>query len=576
RTNVLVLQAESPERWYRFHPLMKEFLNRQPTGMRSSSELHIRAAEWFRSHERPIDAFEHALLADNQKLAAEIVGEIALGLFFSGAGSTIIRMTERLAPEIVAAEPEACVARAYAHVMRFEFDEANRFLEYANDAVHTGPKNGEKVRQHDPLRDRLVAGQIAAAEASIATFERNLPRCITRSLDAIDLLGSDSPDVLEIAHVSLGTAYWGQGDLSRAFEAFQQVDRRAGQKEISLVRYMAVCNASHVLIELGRLDEAEAMLRSTLERWPAPSGQDYPFAAMAYTGLTEIALLRCEAESAQTNSAIATSLADTWGSVELMLSARSQAARAAQAVGDSEACGSLIAEARELAISRSNDWWLNKIDSQQARFMARRSEPDNFVDSSKIPQVDYENLFNCLTFAEVLIEQQKFMVAGELIDEIEKFSAQGGNRIVEASAKSLRLLLSIRAGTPHDAELQEALSAAAPNRTWRLLLKHGTDITDVLSSSGEQLAAAGASELLGLLEDKLVVDEVAERFQLSERELEVFELIYDGLSNDEIGEKLFVAQSTIKTHINRLYRKIDVSTRAQAVSWAAQNGLFSK
>jgi len=37
-----------------------------------------------------------------------------------------------------------------------------------------------------------------------------------------------------------------------------------------------------------------------------------------------------------------------------------------------------------------------------------------------------------------------------------------------------------------------------------------------------------------------------------------------------------VAPGTIKTHINRLYRKIDVSTRAQAVAWAVQVGLFTR
>jgi DNA-binding CsgD family transcriptional regulator len=55
---------------------------------------------------------------------------------------------------------------------------------------------------------------------------------------------------------------------------------------------------------------------------------------------------------------------------------------------------------------------------------------------------------------------------------------------------------------------------------------------------------------------------------LSERELEVLQLISEGLSNLEIGEKLFLAETTIKTHVSNLFVKLDVKRRTQAVTRA--------
>ncbi|MDV7186668.1 tetratricopeptide repeat protein [Lutibacter sp. TH_r2] len=56
-----------------------------------------------------------------------------------------------------------------------------------------------------------------------------------------------------------------------------------------------------------------------------------------------------------------------------------------------------------------------------------------------------------------------------------------------------------------------------------------------------------------------------EEFGLSKREIEVFKHITNGLSNDEIAEKMFVSKNTIKTHIKNIYSKLDVKNRIQAI-----------
>jgi DNA-binding NarL/FixJ family response regulator len=61
---------------------------------------------------------------------------------------------------------------------------------------------------------------------------------------------------------------------------------------------------------------------------------------------------------------------------------------------------------------------------------------------------------------------------------------------------------------------------------------------------------------------------------LTSRELEVFRLITRGLSNAEIGEALFITDTTVKTHVTRLLQKLGVRDRAQAIVLAYRTGIF--
>jgi DNA-binding NarL/FixJ family response regulator len=61
---------------------------------------------------------------------------------------------------------------------------------------------------------------------------------------------------------------------------------------------------------------------------------------------------------------------------------------------------------------------------------------------------------------------------------------------------------------------------------------------------------------------------------LTRRELEVLGLIADGLNRDEIGRQLFISPKTVGTHIERIFRKLGVHSRAEAVSFAYEHGLL--
>jgi len=60
---------------------------------------------------------------------------------------------------------------------------------------------------------------------------------------------------------------------------------------------------------------------------------------------------------------------------------------------------------------------------------------------------------------------------------------------------------------------------------------------------------------------------------LTEREVEVLLAVAQGCSDKEIAAQLFVSQSTVKTHLRSIYRKLGVRNRAQAAAWAVEKGL---
>jgi DNA-binding NarL/FixJ family response regulator len=63
--------------------------------------------------------------------------------------------------------------------------------------------------------------------------------------------------------------------------------------------------------------------------------------------------------------------------------------------------------------------------------------------------------------------------------------------------------------------------------------------------------------------------------QLTQRELEVFRMVGTGASNQEIARTLWISESTVKTHVTRLFAKLDLRDRAQAVVLAYESGLLS-
>ncbi len=127
----------------------------------------------------------------------------------------------------------------------------------------------------------------------------------------------------------------------------------------------------------------------------------------------------------------------------------------------------------------------------------------------------------------------------------------------------------------HDDLVYEALRAGASG----FVLKD--DPPEQLIAAVRTIAA-GAALLSPSVTRSLIAHFTKERREprpatldtLTSRELDVFRLIALGLSNAEIGRELFISDTTVKTHVTRLLRKLQVRDRAQAIVLAYHHHLF--
>lgn len=93
-----------------------------------------------------------------------------------------------------------------------------------------------------------------------------------------------------------------------------------------------------------------------------------------------------------------------------------------------------------------------------------------------------------------------------------------------------------------------------------------------MSASADELVEA--IELTAAGEQPVEHSNLPHAKVLTPRETEILGLITQGLSNREITEQLHLTANTLKTHIRQIYRKIGVSSRAQAVAWALHDGFL--
>ncbi|MFD5655686.1 MULTISPECIES: response regulator [unclassified Streptomyces] len=120
-----------------------------------------------------------------------------------------------------------------------------------------------------------------------------------------------------------------------------------------------------------------------------------------------------------------------------------------------------------------------------------------------------------------------------------------------------------------DADTLPAIEAGATG----YLLKDAPpeDLADAVRT-----AAAGRTALAPAVADRLMNRLRTPGTTLTRRETEVLALVADGLSNQAIGRRLHLTEGTVKSHLARVYAKLDVDSRTAAVATAASLGLIRR
>lgn len=89
-------------------------------------------------------------------------------------------------------------------------------------------------------------------------------------------------------------------------------------------------------------------------------------------------------------------------------------------------------------------------------------------------------------------------------------------------------------------------------------------------------AASGRTTLADTVADRLVHRMRTPRTALTAREVEVLQLVAEGLSNSAIASRLHLTEGTVKSHLVRVYTKLDVDSRTAAVATAIESGLIRR
>lgn len=126
----------------------------------------------------------------------------------------------------------------------------------------------------------------------------------------------------------------------------------------------------------------------------------------------------------------------------------------------------------------------------------------------------------------------------------------------------------------HDEYLMSALKAGADG----YLLKdapseHVVDAINAVYRGESMITPSMTKKLVNIHLQQTQVKK--DESNLTDREQEVLIGLVEGLSNKEIAEKLFISDKTVKIHVSKIFKKLEVKSRSQAVIYAVQNHLVS-
>ena len=155
--------------------------------------------------------------------------------------------------------------------------------------------------------------------------------------------------------------------------------------------------------------------------------------------------------------------------------------------------------------------------------------------------------------------------------ELEHTTGVEALRLVRENAPGTKVIIY----TSHDEE-DRIVQAAELGVDGYLLKGCGqTELVNAIhsvSAGGIALESTVAGKLMNHMNQRSST-KVTQTVQFSKREAQVLELLSSGKTNRDIGETLFISESTVKFHVHAILNKLDASNRTEAVSIAAQLGL---
>jgi LuxR family transcriptional regulator, maltose regulon positive regulatory protein len=573
--NLFLVPLDNERRWYRYHHLFAELLRQRLQQSIASSpgeerggvaELHIRASQWYEDHGLEIEAFHHAVAAHDIERAERLIEGKGMPLQFRGAGTPVLHWLESLPRTALDARPSLWVT--YASTLLFGGQ---------NTAVEQKLQAAEAALQGTEPDDRTqdLVGRIASMRATLAVIQHDVETIITQSRRALEYLQPDNLPVRTATTWTLGYAYQLQGDRAAASQAYTEVIATGKSFGDSIYSLAATIN-------LGQLQEADNQLSLATETYQRvlQLAGDPPqlMACEAHLGLARIFYEWNDLEAAGQHGQQCAQLArqiivDTFAAYGVFV------ARLKLAQGDVSGASAVLDEAEAFVRRHSFVFRMPDVAAAQVLLLLHQ---DHLAAAAHLAQAHDLPISQARVYLAQGDTSAALVVLSPWRQQVEaKGWADERLKVMVLQAVALQ------AHGEKDKAVQlliDALTLAAPGGFIRLYVDEGPPMAHLLSEV----------EALGLLPDytgKLLAVFKAEEQKrqdtsslpssarpliepLSPRELEVLHLMAQGLSNQEMCERLFLALSTVKGHNRNIFGKLQVQRRTEAVARARELGLL--
>lgn len=589
RDNLFVVPLDDDRRWYRYHHLFADvlqahLLEEQPDQLPA---LHRRASEWYEENGSRPDAVRHALLAGDFEWAADLIERAGPSVVTGSHTAIWLEWARSLPDELIRARPVLSVWYAYAMLGTGELEAAEARLTDAERWLEPGPGQPPVAVDQEELRSLLAT--IGVARAYRAHSLGDVPGTVKHAQRVLDLLPEGDHLRREQAIALMGMTYWTSGDLEATDRLFVDYSQRQVAAGNILVAISAISVLPDIRPALGRLREAVDALTGLLQVVVDQGEPLPPEAADLYRGLGEMVLEQGDLATASAHLQRSRELGDQ-GELPVWRWRWCVAqARLREAAGDPEGALGLLDEAQRLFI-RTPLPDARPLAGLKARIWARQDRVPEALEWAREQglsvddDLSYLREFEHVTLARVLIAQYVREQAGgslrdaaRLLERLLPAAEQGGRMGSAIEILALQALVHQALGdtTSALAPLERALSLAEPDGYVQIFVDEGMPMARLLREATSLGVASDSARLL--LAAFPAPEEVrsAERKELlSEREIEVLQLIAAGLTNQEIASRLYLSLFTVKAHARSIYGKLDAHSRTQAVARAREMGIL--
>jgi len=545
QVNLFLVPLDNERCWYRYHRLFADLLQQRlsQAGI-NVTELHIRASQWYEDNGFELEAFEHAVEANDIERAERMLAGGDVPLHFRGAMQPVLSWLESLHPSQLEARPS--LALTYASVLTISgkpivtIESALRAVESALDTATTVPA------------DLDMLGRVATIRAMLCIPQNRIDEIIVQAERALQLLAVENLADRTTAAWALGYAYQLQGKFDAAVRAQQEtleISRQSGNRMISL----------GTLISLGQIAEQNYDFMSAVDYYKqaleTAGSPPLPPACEGYLGLARIRYEWNELDAAQANVEKSLPLALQMDNVDTPLNCELLLAKIACAGRDMGAAAVHLRNAERFAEREHLAHKRQDVIAAKILLLLAQGELDAAIDLAKTGSP--------LSNAQVALAQG---------------NASGALMILETEANLSATLLKILAlhklGKKDEALilLNKSLKQTLKGGLLRSYVDHGVDLADLLEYARGDHAYLTALKRVFNSDQTTSTDGLIEL--LSERELEILQLIAQGLSNREIARRLYLALDTVKGHNRKLFNKLQVQSRTEAIARARELNLL--